>query len=200
MLWAAIVEFQKYIKDLDLNPFKPVSFKAVHEEIDRVVEWHNKRWVRWLILAAAATVIIGGCALFAYWYLMRRTQATMFPQASGVSAILDRFMEQRPKRANPPAPTAPPEPTGARARPRTSRNQEEDLGDMEEMFNLLSKPSRGASPMDDHPIIYTPCQERGNSTYTGLKLDLGSEERRKEFESLVNRINRKRELDREQNS
>ena len=111
MLGAAVAEFREYIEDLDINPYKPISFKAVYDAIGQVKVWHNQRWVKWLILAAAATIIIGGCALFAYWYLMRRTQANMFSQASGVSAILDRSRtnnprrgEQNPERENPPAP------------------------------------------------------------------------------------------------
>ena len=71
---------------------------------------------------------------------------------------------------------------------------------MEEEFDLLTKPSSGASPSDDQPIKFTPCREGGSSNYTGLRLDLGTEEKRKEFESIVNKINRRRERDREQDS
>ena len=128
ILGTAIVEFEKYIGEFDLNPFKPVSFKVVDDAIKKVVEWHNKRWVRWLILAAAATIIIGGCALFLYWYLMRITQHSS--QATAVAAMLSRFRDifgLIQGNAQQPAQMVQPDPTGARARSRTNRTQDEDL-------------------------------------------------------------------------
>lgn len=43
MLGAAVAEFQDYIEDLYLNPYKPISFKEVYDAIGRVKEWHNKK-------------------------------------------------------------------------------------------------------------------------------------------------------------
>ena len=95
-----------------------------------------------------------------------------------------------------PAQVVQPDPTGARARPRTTRTQDENLQDMEEMFELITRPSRSTSSTAHRTIEYTPCQrkeDKGISTYAALRLDLGTEERRREFETLVDRINRKRE-------
>ena len=42
MLGAAIEEVARYIKDLDINPYRPVSFKKVYDAIGNIKAWHEK--------------------------------------------------------------------------------------------------------------------------------------------------------------
>ena len=80
---TAIIGFKDRVKQLKLNQFKPVSFKEVDDELNKLVSIYTRAWMKWLILAIGAIVIIGGLVLFAYFYCGRR-------QASFLSPIFDR--------------------------------------------------------------------------------------------------------------
>ena len=171
-----------------LNPFKPVSFKLVDDALNQVVPIHNRAWVKWLILAAAAIVILGGIGLFAYWYLERRTQAT------SLSAIANRINEvmgwgRSPLERNQESatPTAPPESTGAKPKRRASRAHSDE---MEELIEFITRQPDGV-PVERKAIEYRPYEtksDKGGQTKTGLRLDCKSEERRLQMESIIERI------------
>ena len=135
MLGTAVEELAKYVKDLELNPYMPVSFKKEYDAIGEIKEWHDRKWVKWLLLAVALVVILGGVAIFIYWYIWKRSHTALFTEATGVSAIFKKYLSWKEQTENLDSETDNPEetvtfspPTGSQTRPRRGKKLQEELG------------------------------------------------------------------------
>ena len=151
MLGAAIEEVAKYIKDLELNPYRPVSFKKVYDAIGNIKVWHERRWLKWLLLAVAIIVILGGIALFVYWYVWRRGHSQLLTEATGVSAMFGRYLQARENddHPNPEGDKAEDtvtfsSATGSQSRPKSKKKVLDELRLLEgEMNTLLDEVAKG---------------------------------------------------------
>ena len=185
MLGAAVEELAKYVKDLEINPYRPVSFKKVYDAIGDIKEWHERKWVRWLLVAVALVVVLGGAALFIYWYVWRRSQSELLTYATSISATFRRYLQVRGRNEDPSPelddptdsvtfPSAP----SSQPRPKPRKKVREELRDMEdETARLLEE-------LNKHNASNTNDQK---------KVD----EKKEEFENVFKRINKTLERERQ---
>ena len=185
MLGAAAEELAKYVKDLELNPYRPVSFKKVYDAIGNIKEWHERKWVKWLLLAVALVVILGGVALFVYWYVWKRSHSELLTDATSVSAIFKRYLHYKNKSDNPSSEADDPtdgvtfsSASGSQSRPRPRRKVQEELRDMEEEMNRLLE------DLAKHEATTSDSQKKVN-------------DKKEEFENVFKRINRGLERERQ---
>ena len=188
MLGAAVEELAKYVKDLELNPYRPVSFKKVYDAIGEIKEWHDRKWVKWLLLAVALVVILGGVALFVYWYVWKRSHSDLFTEATGVSAIFKRYLSWKEQNENANAEVDNPaelatfrSSTGSRPPLKLKRKVQEELRDMElEMDRLLEDISRNDTSASSNQKIVDEKKEEFENTFRSLNRRLERERLRQE--------------------